>query len=314
MSDLNFKAMGTSINLRINGVPAPQTQQLLTSGRQFIEDFDAALSRFSPSSELSQVNTNPSESIELSPLMSRFIDAALWSARASAGLVDPTLTQALINVGYGESRVGKQPASLRLALQEAPVRRAASADAQRRWSKIELDRANRILRKPEGVTLDSGGTGKGLAADLLASRWSNALGENSDFFVDCGGDIRFGPRGNRAGYVNVEDPFRDRVLPLSTAGGAVATTSIRNRIWRGGDGAPAHHLIDPATGHPAWTGVVAVTALAPTAVIAETFAKVAFLRGPDGARDVLASGDGGLIVHDNGEIEYVAAELRTLAA
>jgi thiamine biosynthesis lipoprotein len=306
--------MGTSINLRINGAPAGRTQRLLASGRQFIEDFDAALSRFSPNSELSQVNSNPGESIEISPLMSRLVEAALWSAQASRGLVDPTLAPALIKAGYGESRVGKQSADLRPALEDAPTRRAAGPDAQRRWREIELDRSNRILRRPAGLTIDSGGTGKGLAADLLTSKWGLTLGENADFFVDCGGDIRFGPRGNRAGHVNVEDPFRDRLLPLTAPGGAVATTSIRNRIWRNGDGAPAHHLIDPASGLPAWTGVVAVTALAPTAVIAETFAKVAFLRGPDGARDVLASGDGGLIVHDNGEIEYVAAELRALAA
>jgi thiamine biosynthesis lipoprotein len=183
-----------------------------------------------------------------------------------------------------------------------------------RWREIELDRPNNLLRRPAGLTLDSGGTGKGLAADLLVRKWSLSLGPRASCFVDCGGDIAFGRSGNPAGYINVEDPFRDRLLPLSTSGGAVATTSIRNRIWLGSDGTPAHHLIDPSTGGSAWTGVTAVTALAPSAVIAETLAKVAFLRGPAGARDVLASGSGGLIVRDDGGVEYVAAEHQAVAA
>jgi thiamine biosynthesis lipoprotein len=314
MSDLSFKAMGTQINLRIEGAPPTQTQRLLASGKKFIEDFDSALSRFKPDSELSRVNADPADEVELSWLMSRFVNAAVWAADASSGLVDPTLTPALVRAGYAESRVGATPANLKLALEEAPARRPANPDPSRNWRAIELDRPNKLLRRPAGLTLDSGGTGKGLAADLLVRNWSLTLDRRASCFVDCGGDLAFGPSGNRAGYVNVEDPFRDRYLPLTAVGGAVATTSIRNRIWRGEDGAPAHHLIDPSTGCPAWTGVAAVTALAPSALIAETLAKVAFLRGAEGARDVLASGDGGLIVLDDGGIEYVASELQAIAA
>ncbi|MGH2959182.1 MAG: FAD:protein FMN transferase, partial [Solirubrobacterales bacterium] len=122
MSELSFRAMGTSINLRIEGAPAAQTKRLLASGRRFIENFDQTLSRFNPSSELSRVNSDPREAIPVGALMGQFVDAALWSAESSAGLVDPTLTPALINAGYGESRVGKQPANLKLALEEAPAR------------------------------------------------------------------------------------------------------------------------------------------------------------------------------------------------
>jgi thiamine biosynthesis lipoprotein len=313
-STLTFPAMGTTITLRIDGASSARAQGLLASGQQFLEGFDAALSRFKTDSELSRVNADPSEAIELSWLMSEFVSAAIWAAEASGGLVDPTLTPALIEAGYAESRIGAASANLRLALEEAPPRRSANPDGTRRWRQLELDRQTRILRRPAGLTLDSGGSGKGLAADLLARNWTLALGANADFMIDCGGDIRFGPRGNRWGYVNVEDPFGGNALPLTGSAHAVATTSIRNRIWRREDGAPSHHLIDPSTGSPAWTGIVAVTAIAPTALVAETLTKIAFLRGPEGARDVLASADGGLIVGDNGTVEYVAPELQAVAA
>lgn len=313
MSELSFKSMGTTVNLRIDGAPKPRAQSLLASGRQFIEGFDAALSRFRPDSELSRLNADRSETVAVSWLMGEFVTAALWAAQASNGLVDPTLTPALERAGYAGSRVGISPADLTSALEEAPPRRAAHFNPERGWREFSYDRAARKLTRPPGLTLDSGGCGKGLAADLLARTWTLALGPRADFTVDCGGDIRFGPRGNHWGFVNVEDPFGGSPLPLTTAGGAVATTSIRNRIWRREDGAPAHHLIDPATGRPAWTGVAAVTALAPTALVAETLAKIAYLRGPEGARETLASADGGVVVLDDGTVEYVAAELQAAA-
>ena len=76
------------------------------------------------------------------------------------------------------------------------------------------------------------------------------------------------------------------------------------RIWRGEDGRYAHHLLDPATGEPAWTGLIGATALGDTAVEAETFAKAALLSGPEGGREVLAE-RGGLMVHDSGRVETV---------
>ncbi len=76
------------------------------------------------------------------------------------------------------------------------------------------------------------------------------------------------------------------------------------RVWRRADGRYAHHLLDPSTGEPAWTGLVGATALAPTALEAETLSKAALLLGPDGARELLRE-SGGLIVHDDGETEPV---------
>jgi thiamine biosynthesis lipoprotein len=76
------------------------------------------------------------------------------------------------------------------------------------------------------------------------------------------------------------------------------------RIWRDERGRYAHHLLDPASGDPAWTGLIGATALGDTAVEAETLAKSALLSGPEGGRAILAE-RGGLLVHDSGQIETV---------
>jgi thiamine biosynthesis lipoprotein len=75
------------------------------------------------------------------------------------------------------------------------------------------------------------------------------------------------------------------------------------RVWRTADGF-GHHLLDPASGRPAWTGLIGVTALGESALEAETLTKAALLLGPAGARRVLAT-HGGLIIHDDGGVERV---------
>jgi thiamine biosynthesis lipoprotein len=72
-------------------------------------------------------------------------------------------------------------------------------------------------------------------------------------------------------------------------------------------GALAHHLIDPATGAPAWTGLLTATALAPTALEAEALAKAALLSGPSAGALLLRAHRGGVLVHDDGTVEPIYA-------
>jgi FAD:protein FMN transferase len=104
--------------------------------------------------------------------------------------------------------------------------------------------------------------------------------------------------------VRVDDPFGRGVLhELELGAGGVATSGIGRRSWIGPDGRPAHHLLDPSTGRPAFTGVVQATALAPTALEAEVRAKAAVLAGPVQGRHWLSRG--GVLVFDDGSHEVV---------
>ncbi|MGB0094489.1 MAG: FAD:protein FMN transferase, partial [Solirubrobacteraceae bacterium] len=103
-------------------------------------------------------------------------------------------------------------------------------------------------------------------ADELAAR----LKGYGTFAIDCAGDIRLGGTDETLREVHVASPFDGSSLHTFTlASGALATSGIGKRSWRAPDGRPAHHLLDPRTGAPAFTGVVQVTALAPTAAEAE---------------------------------------------
>jgi thiamine biosynthesis lipoprotein len=304
--DYTFHSMGSDIRFLIGPRLAPSAPEPLAAAdreKAFVLDFAYRLSRFIPESELSALNRDPRPEVPASPLLRAAVAAGLWAAQRSDGLLDPTLVRALERTGYCASLDGAEPASLAEALAGAPPRAAALPDPASRWREVEIDDAAGVIRRPPGVMLDTGGTGKGLCADAVAHR----LGGFTRFVVDCGGDIAVGGVGAQlAPYeVEVEHPLTRRsVGTIRVARGGIATSGLNVRIWRDRDGGYAHHLLDPSTGRPAWTGLIGVTALAETALEAETLSKIALLSGPAGARRTLRD-RGGVVIHDSGEVEAI---------
>ncbi|HSO98606.1 MAG TPA: FAD:protein FMN transferase [Solirubrobacteraceae bacterium] len=302
--DYTFHAMGSDVRLLI-GKPllhhAASPEQVAERERTFVLDFARRLSRFRPDSELTVFNRDRRPAVPASQLLRAAVTAAVWAAERSDGLVDPTLVGELERSGYAASLDGSEPASLREALATAPARRAARPSPAARWRQIIVDNQSGLIYRPPGVMVDTGGTGKGLCADAVARR----LGSHTRFVVDCGGDIAVGGVG--AGLepyeIEVEHPLtQTRIGTLRVGRGGVATSGLNVRIWRDGAGAFAHHLLDPSTGTPAWSGLIGATALGPSALEAETLSKLALLLGPAAAREVLAQ-YGGVIVHDDGAVE-----------
>jgi thiamine biosynthesis lipoprotein len=157
--------------------------------------------------------------------------------------------------------------------------------------------------RPPGVHLDSGGIGKGLAADLAAITVPAGI----RYAISCGGDLALGGASPQSPWEVAVHSARTgaTVHRLRVRTGGVATSGITSRLWRRSDGAHAHHLLDPSTGEPAWTGLVAVTAVAATSLDAEVRAKTARLSGPGRARTLVAR-RGGVLQHDDGRVEIVA--------
>jgi thiamine biosynthesis lipoprotein len=305
--DLTFDAMGSHVRLLIGepdpGSELPPAAEAADAARRFVHEFDTALSRFRPGSELCALNDDPRERVPASALLRRAVLAGIEAAELSGGLVDPTLVGEIERVGYVTSRAGLAGAPMADALAAAPERHPAHVRPDRRWRELAVDEAAGAVIRPPGLRFDTGGSGKGLAADLLAAR----LRGYPRFVVDCGGDIRIGGAGALVWpyEVFIEHPLSGERSHLIRLGfGGIATSGLNVRIWRGEDGRYLHHLLDPATGEPAWTGLVGATALGDTALEAETLAKAALLSGPDQGRRLLAE-KGGLIVHDDGAVETV---------
>jgi FAD:protein FMN transferase len=304
----SFELFGTTVRILAGGEPrdgAPRAELAIAAAEAVLRACHLELSRFDPDSELSRLNADPEPSRRTSRLMAGAVAAAIHAAERSGGLVDPTLIGALEAAGYAESRQTATPASLADALRAAPARRSAAPSHGAMWRTLSV--AGTEVRRPPGVRVDLGGSAKGFAADRAAA----SLDGQGTFAVDAGGDIVMGGTSDVARRVTVAHPLEERpAIEFGLAAGAVATSGIGTRIWRTGPGF-AHHLLDPATGRPAWTGVIQATAVASTGVEAETLAKTALLLGPERGLRVLEP-QGGVLVLDDGHVR-IAGPLRARA-
>jgi thiamine biosynthesis lipoprotein len=297
LEDRRFRCMGGEHRVLAEG---PGAAHAAATAEELLHALDRRLTRFDERSELCRLNADPRKAVPASPLLRGAVRAALDAARATRGLVDPTLLGPLETAGYATSRDGVRAAPLSAALFIAPQRRPARPARSARWRMVAVDDDAGTIIRPPGVRLDLGGIGKGLAADLVAARLAGF--RLTRFAIDCAGDVRVGGAeiADRPLAVDVQHPLtHEPVLALALGGGAIATSGLDARLWRRPDGRYAHHLLDPSTGRPAWTGLIGATALAPTAAEAETRAKAALLAGPAGAREHLDR-HGGLIVADDG--------------
>ena len=273
--------MGTDVRLL---VAAPDAPLLAAAARELIEGFEAAARASAPAPSCARSTPTrgrwcPPRGRCATPCARRCgrrSAAAAWSIRACSARSRRPATHA-------PSRRPRRPCR-RPPAPVVPRRRAAPPA----WRDIAVDDAAGTISRPPGLRLDLGGSGKGHVADRVAA----LLAPAHSWVVDCGGDVRLGG----AHEIHVAHPLGGPpAARLSLADAAVATSSVVRRAWRTRRG-PAHHLLDPATGAPAWAGVLAATAFAPTALEAETLAKVALLTGDPG---VLAHG--GVLVRAGGD-------------
>jgi thiamine biosynthesis lipoprotein len=310
-----FGCFGGSVSIRVSDEAGERAAAAALHRAELqLRMVHGRLTRFEATSELSRLNADPRRAVPASALLLELAAAVRWAGLVSDGLVDATCLGALERAGYGDSRAdaeGLDPESFRAAAGSLEPR-PASPDAAAHWRSVGVDREHGMVARPPGVMIDGGGLAKGLAADLLGRRLAAA---HETFALDAAGDLLLGGSAPRARTVVVRDPFGGRPLrELRLARGALATSGITHRSWLRDDSTLGHHLIDPGRGEPAWTGLLQVTALAPTALEAEVRAKAALLSGPEGAAHHLP--DGGVLVHASGEAEEVAGPLteRAVAA
>jgi thiamine biosynthesis lipoprotein len=283
-----FECFGATVTMQASG-EAEIVRLGLRRAREIGEEVHRRLTRFDPASDLCRLNADPRELVPAHPLVRRFAEAVHWAGEVSVGLVDATCLPAVEAAGYRAHWTPEDASDDRRADDELSQWRPA-------WASVSV--IGDAVSRPPGTRLDSGGLGKGLAADLMAA----ALAACATFVVNCGGDLRIG--GLQALERPVDVAGIDGEAPihrLMIARGAVATSGVTRRAWQDG-----HHLIDPRSGRPADTGLLQVTAVARTGLQAEVRAKTALLGGTAAAAKTLTGG--GVYVTQDGSVHVVTSQ------
>lgn len=249
---------------------------------ELLRDLELRWSRFLPDSEISRLNRSGGDPVPVGAETIRLVVELVAAWSMTGGAFDPTTLPRLLELGYRTSRTD-------------PSRQTVLPRSARWPGDVPgIRTTSTTVTLPRGTTLDPGGLGKGLAADLIVdfALDGGARGVLADIGGDLvvGGDAPTGP----AWTIAIEDPFSvalDPTARLATVrlqAGAVATSSRLNRRFETAAG-PAHHLIDPSSGHNPATGAVTATVLAGSGARAEALTKVAFTHEPAAAFALITS-------------------------
>ncbi|MDD3839034.1 MAG: FAD:protein FMN transferase [Clostridia bacterium] len=175
------------------------------------------------------------------------------------------------------------------------------------YQDIEIDEDGCVIfLKKRDMGIDLGGIAKGYAADEAAKILKDQGIKSA--FISLGGNIfvigsksdgspwKIGiqhprkPRGNVAAVVEVEDK-------------SVVTSGDYERFFKSG-GKRYHHILDPDTGYPAWTGCISATVVADRSIDADALSTSIFLLGPQKGLELIENMDNteAIIINDNMEV------------
>jgi FAD:protein FMN transferase len=285
-----FACMGNTADLTVIGDPS-----LHEIARARLEELERRWSRFIASSDVSALNRSKGVPISVHPDTITLVRYLVDAQRLTNRFFDPTLLPLLVQLGYARSITN---ASL-----------VTQLDGSLRWGEplaaTTINIENSTITLPTGLTLDPGGLGKGLAADIVASELRELGAEG--VCVSIGGDIRCAGTGpiNGAWSIPVASPFASsKYLTTATLfDGAIATSSLDAKTWSVGT-TDMHHVLSPKTGLPLQRSpdqIIQATVIGAEAVWAEVFATVVLVAGVvEGFSQIEAAGLAALAVFADG--------------
>ncbi len=238
-----------------------------------IAAFENKFSRFKPDSELSQFNRRAGKTVDISPEFSALLKTCKSTYELSDGLFNPFTLPALQAAGY----IGSWPHPETFDKQLDFHDRKQIVDLR----KLRLNRSKASI--PPETAIDFGGIGKGYLLDSLSTYLDSI--EVSNYWLSIGGDIICNGTDidDQPWLISIQPIVKSNVLLENISnndgehlGVATSGTTKRQGVH---NNSSWHHIIDPRTSKPAITDVLAATATASSATIADVFAKYAVICG-----------------------------------
>ena len=277
--------MGTDILLLIDCDKKEEADVAINEAERYIGEFENRFSRFVKNNELDGLNN--SSGLEVSEEMRSLLIKAGNAYRETGGIFDPTVLSSLENVGYRESfgenkdKAGLSPREI----QEIFFKRE-------KFDKLQVA-GDGTVKKPKDLRVEFGGIGKGYAVDLIADKFREKF---ENFWISAGGDIFISGKDNGANWkIGVQHPAETdkdvAEIELKNEKLCLATSGIVKR--RGGEGGfEWHHIIDPRTGLPAENEILSVTAIAPSVLLADVYAKTVLILGVEAGLEFINKQEG----------------------
>lgn len=274
---LNGPTMGTRYSAVFFAERCLDTNAVRRALQLAVDEVDEQMSTWKPDSDLMQFNAAPlGQWMTLPSELLTVIDAGLEVGRLSAGAFD-------IGVGDLVRAWGFGPAAG--VLDAAEIERLATTLRRPAFEVLERDVPGARLRKLAPITLDLSGIAKGYGVDRLAETLET-WGVGS-YLVSIDGELRAKGRkpSGELWRVAVEQPVagrREVAAYVDLTDAALATSgNYRHAILK--HGVAVSHTMDPRRRAPVANEVNAATVRAKTCMLADAWASVCMVCGPEEA-------------------------------
>lgn len=151
------------------------------------------------------------------------------------------------------------------------------------YTQVILDETAGTVSLPGGVEVDLGSVAKGYTGDVLAGLLKvHGVGSA---LLDLGGNIQtVGAKPDGTPWrIGVQDPEGDGYVGVLTVADRAVVTSGGYERYFESDGVRYWHIIDPATGAPARSGLQSVTIIGESGFLCDALSTALFVKGLDGA-------------------------------
>lgn len=298
-------AMGTIISQTIYTSANEETAgEILGEVISCIDDLEANnLSWRLETSEIYQINAGAGsgQEVEISDLLTNVFDQCKKVYAASNGAFDFTIGSVArlwnIDAWAGEEQ---ETTSYMVPSQEQLAEALVYVGAD----KADVDGS--MVSLPEGMQIDLGAVGKGIALDEIR----NVLEQRTEVtgaVISVGGSIlTYGNKTDGSAWnVGIVDPFdtSQNMGVLSLTGSWCVSTSGDYERYVEVDGVRYHHILDPYTGMPADSGVKSVTILTESGLFSDALSTACFVLGVEDGLELAEMFDAeALFVDEQGEI------------
>lgn len=231
-------------------------------------------------SEIYAVNAGAGEEsgTVLSAKLAETIERCMEVSEASEGAFDITLGQ-VVRLWNLDSWAAGEESGVYVVPTDSALQAALESSGN---GKLILKKSEQRLILPEGMALDLGAVGKGIALDRLRE-CLRADDKVTGAIISVGGSIlTYGqkPDGEawRVGIVNPQDTS-DYIGVLSLTGEWCVSTSGDYERYVEVDGIRYHHILNPSTGYPADSEIAGVTVLARDGFMSDALSTACFILG-----------------------------------
>lgn len=328
-------AMGSAVSVKLYGSDVKRlVDQALEEVRELDEE---VISWRVEQSELSALNKDgkAGEAVSVSSCLGSALEQALRISKRSDGALDITLRPVLtlwgIEDGTAETFRVPSEEELRKAAEHTGWKSvvvtpaggndtAAGADKAgddgSRTGSDSTEIAYSVTRTDDQTILDLGSVGKGYALDVVYDALKPEIGKTLDGgVIAVGGSILvFGKREDGSGAsegkgfrVGIRDPEGQPedvlgviTFPENTEKCCISTSGGYEKYVEK-DGVRYHHIIDPATLHPADSGLASVTVVCENGLVSDGLSTACFILGEEKAKQLLSEyGAEGILIREDG--------------